>query len=364
MKHHQRVAIIGLGVIGGSLGMVLSATGQYHVLGVDQDLQTLEIAREIGAISEGTSDCCAGVEGADVVVLAVPVGEIIKVADRIKDCVSPQTIVTDVGSTKEQIVAVLEEFFPARFVGGHPMTGSEYSGIRGADRYLFENAIYVLTPTEQTDQSALQVVESLTTITGSRLLYLTPKEHDLIVAAVSHLPHLLAVTLMNFVTGLTVEHPQTLLLAAGGFRDLTRTASSSHIMWRDIYATNRSNLVEISRGFRELLLELEGYLERENLDSLVKKMQLARRERAKIPLKMKGVLPALYELVVSVPDRPGSIAHLSGILGERGINITDLEILRVREGVGGTIRLAFKTDQDAEDALRALRENDLIAMRR
>jgi prephenate dehydrogenase len=364
MKHHQKVAIIGLGVIGGSLGMVLSATGKYHVLGIDQDLRTLEVAREIGAISEGTSDCCAGVDGADIVVFAVPVGEIIKIADQIKGCISPQTVVTDVGSTKEQVVAVLEDLFPACFVGGHPMTGSEYSGIRGADQYLFENAIYVLTPTEHTDRLALQRIEELVNATGARILYLSPKEHDLIVAAVSHLPHLLAVTLMNLVTDFAVDYPQTLLLAAGGFRDVTRIAASSDVMWRDIYATNRSNLLEISRRFRESLLELERYLRQKDFDSLVDKMQQSRREREKIPLKMKGFLPALYEVIVSVPDRPGSIAYLSSILGDHGINIVDLEILRVREGVGGTIRLAFKTDTDAENALCALRENKVIAMRR
>ncbi len=360
----KKIAIVGLGVIGGSLGMALVASGKYHVVGIDRDPLTLQVAQETSAVSEVTPDCCEGVSGAQVVFLAVPIGEIFKVARKIKDSVSPSTVITDVGSTKELVVAELEEIFSSRFVGGHPMTGSEYAGIRGADRYLFENALYVLTPTPHTDPAALAEVERIAAEIGARVLCLSPQEHDLIVATVSHLPHLLAVALMYHAGRLASSHPETLLLAAGGFRDVTRVAAGHSLIWRDIYASNRDCIIDTCRQFRGLLEEMEQRLEEGNYEALVAVMEEARREREKIPLKIRGFLPAVYEVVVTVPDRPGSIANVTGILGERGINIVDIEILRVREGDGGTIRLAFAKEAEAELALRALREKGVIAKRR
>ncbi len=360
----KKIAIIGLGVIGASLGMALVETGNYHVVGVDRDPLTLQIAEETKALTEGTRDCCEGVRGAHVVFLAVPIGEIFKVAEKIKDFVAPSTVITDVGSTKGLIVAKLEEIFSSRFVGGHPMAGSEYAGIRGADRYLFENALYVVTPTPRTDSRALAELEEIVDEIGARSFYLSPQEHDYIVATVSHLPHLLAVSLMNYAGKLASNRPETLLLAAGGFRDVTRIAAGHPSIWRDIYASNREYIINTCRQFREILRKMEDCLEQEDWDALAAALERARQEREKIPLKLRGFLPAVYEVVVTVPDRPGSIAHVTGILGKKGINIIDIEILRVREGDGGTIRLAFATEAEAELALHALREKGIIVKRR
>ncbi len=137
-----KISIIGLGVIGGSLGLSLKSLGKYRVVGVDRNEQTLRVALETGAIDEGTTDCHFGVTGAGIVFLAVPVAGIMEIAALIRDSVPSDAVVTDVGSTKEQVVNTLEGLYPARFVGGHPMTGSEHDGISGADQYLFENAIY------------------------------------------------------------------------------------------------------------------------------------------------------------------------------------------------------------------------------
>lgn len=362
----EKIAIIGLGVIGGSLGMALSATGKYHIIGVDQDPLTLQVAKETNAISEGTQDCQEGVQGAQVIFLAVPIGEILKVARKIKDYIEPSAIVTDVGSTKGPIVAELEEVFSSGglFVGGHPMAGSECTGIKGADRYLFENAIYVLTPTSCTDPEALDRIKKIVAETGARPLCLDPQEHDLIVATVSHLPHLLAVALMNYAGNFALNHPQTFLLAAGGFRDITRIAAGHSQMWRDIYASNRDYVLRTSQEFRRFLTQLEKFLEQEDFESLIKVMERVRAEREKIPFKIRGFLPAVYEVVVTVPDRPGTIARIAGILGNRGINIIDIEILRVREGEGGTIRLAFATEEEAAAAYKALREEGIVVKRR
>lgn len=360
----KKVAIIGLGVIGGSLGMALGATGRYHVIGIDRDPEALRMAAETGAAAEVTGDARTGVRRAEVVFLAVPVTAIIETAKVIKDSLPPGAVVTDVGSTKQLVVETLEKYFSGRFVGGHPMTGSELRGIRGADQYLFENAVYVLTPDSHTSPEALETVRAVVADTGARVLCLSPQEHDLMVAAVSHLPHLLAVSLMNLASGVAAEHPETLTLAAGGFRDLTRIASSHPSMWRDVYATNRRNIVEASRRLRSLLKRIEESLLQENFDVVVAEMQRARRERQKIPLRTRGLLPAIYEVMVTIPDRPGSIAEVAGAIAAAGLNIVDIEIVRVREGDGGTLRVAFKKSEEADSAQRVLRERGFVARRR
>ncbi len=359
-----KVAIIGLGVIGGSLGMGLKSLGKYFVEGIDQDEQTLQVAMETGAIDEGTTDYRIGVAGARVVVLAVPVNGIMEIAARIRDLIPTGAVVTDVGSTKEQVVACLEALFPGRFVGGHPMTGSEHAGIRGADQYLFENAIYVLTPTEHTSPQALRTVEQLVREVGASPICLTPREHDLIVAAVSHQPYLLAVALMNLASSLEPDHPATLLLAAGGFRDLTRVASGDPSMWMDIFASNREFILQTSRQFRDVLSELEGYLESGDTAALADRLARGRTGRQRIPLAIRGFLPAVFEVLVTVPDRPGAIAGVAGALGDHDINIVDIEIMRIREGDGSTLRLAFKAEDDAEAAVIALRGRGVTAKRR
>lgn len=344
--------------------MALMAKGKYEVIGVDRDPEAVRLAQETDAISVGTTDCLHGVEQADIIILAVPVRDIGVVAREIAASVSSEAIVTDVGSTKVEVVVQLDKIFPSRFVGGHPMTGSEISGIRGAELYLFENAVYVLTPTERTDPEALRKIQELVADTGAISYYLSPQDHDRIVAAISHLPHFLAVVLMNLAADFSEQYPQALDLAAGGFRDMTRIADSSQVMWRDIFATNHMQIVEFSSRFRELLLQCEELLEREDYDRLLSFMQRAQRKRQKIPFQLKGTLPALFELVCTLPDRPGSIALVAGILGEEGINISDLEILRIREGEGGTIKLGFKTGRDAERAFQVLVKAGIAVKRR
>lgn len=363
----ERVTIIGMGLIGGSLGMALTQSGVVpQVTGVDCNEETLELALQTRAAHHVTSDLKEGIAGAQVVVLATPVGTYPQIITAIKPWLQAGAVVTDVGSAKAGIVTYMEEHLPPGvfFVGGHPMAGSERTGIQAADRYLFENAVYALTPSSQTDPGALKVVNSLVSAIGARVVTLRPEEHDMIVAAVSHLPHLLAVAMVNTAGQVAREYPNTLMLAAGGFRDTTRVASGDSYLWRDICLANDSAILQTINLFRNLLDDLEDTIRQRQEEALVRCFDSAREIRNQIPARMKGILPSIYEVVVTVPDRPGMIGDMAQVLGQAGINIIDIEILRVREGDGGTIRLGFQSQEAADQAVTILRGKGIVAKRR
>lgn len=360
----NNVAIVGVGLIGGSLGMSIIGRGLAgEVTGIDSSAKTLEIAMETKAITRACLDIISGVKEADLVVIATPVGISADILGKILPHIKPGTIITDVGSTKRSIVSKAEELMPANniFVGGHPMAGSEQSGIIGADRYLFENAIYIITPTPNTDRETLVKIRTLVSSLGARIIELDPATHDLMVAGVSHLPHLMATALVNTVGNIQQQYDKTLLLAAGGFRDTTRIASSQPIMWRDIFLTNREMILKVLAEFRGVLDEFEKEIQGQSGEKLTAQFSRARELRASIPEKVRGYLPLLHEIVVTVPDKPGMIAEIASILGSKGINISDIEILRVREGEGGTIRLGFNSEFNQEEAISALMEQGIVA---
>lgn len=362
MPEFERVTIIGLGLIGGSMGMALVRGGlAAEVVGFDLDAETRRLALDLEAAHRVAASPETAVAGAELVILAVPVGAIPVLASNLKGSLTPGAVVTDVGSTKEAVVRSLESYLmpEVAYVGGHPMSGSERSGLKAADPYLFENAAYVLTPTDKTQPWALERVQALARGIGAIPLVLDAAVHDYLVAAVSHLPHLVAVTLVQTVAQIAKETPEAMLLAAGGFRDTTRVAGGDAGLWRDIFLANREKLLQVLEVFRSSLDRLEQEIRAADAAGLGRTLQEARDWRAKIPSRAKGLLPGIYELVVTVPDRPGVIARLGSILAEKGINIIDIEILRVREGEGGSIRLGFQSLEAASAAFDSLRANNI-----
>lgn len=356
-------AIIGVGLIGGSLGMVLRARRlAATVTGVGRDDERLARAYALGAVDRYTTNLRAGVSAADLVVLAVPVSEIIPVLARVVPFLEPGTVVTDVGSVKGEIVSRAEALVPqtVHFVGGHPMTGSERTGVENADPYLFESAYYILTPTPATHPAGLEKMEGLVRALGARLILLSPEEHDFMVAGVSHLPHVVAAALVNAI-GALPEADKILPLAAGGFRDTTRIAGGHAALWRDILMANSEMVLKFIDFFREQLTEVERALAEGDTGALYGWLARAASLRQVLPGKLKGYLRDLYEIVITIPDRPGSIAEAAGILAAAGVNISDIEILRVREGEGGTVRLGFATRDDQLQALDLFRARGIPA---
>jgi prephenate dehydrogenase len=245
--HFRRVAIVGLGLLGGSLGLALKKAGFTGLIGgYARRKETLEQALRAGAVDEGFADVNAAVHGADLVVLATPVAVILDHLPHLQPHLSPQALITDVGSTKRRICTLAAEFYTqgALFLGGHPMAGKERSGLENADAELFQNARYVLTPIKPEDlnDARIQAFRALVKTIGARPLTTDPASHDLAVAYLSHLPQLISSGLASLIDEKYAADELTLEVAATGFRDVTRLADSPYSMWRDICLTNTQNI--------------------------------------------------------------------------------------------------------------------------
>lgn len=243
------VAIVGVGLLGGSLGMVLRARKlAARVVGVGRDVEKLNRAVSLGAIDAATTEWEAGVADADLVVLCTSVSHIIETLAETMRAAKSGAVVTDVGSVKGVIVAAAAN--APFFVGGHPMAGSEQTGVEAATPGLFQNATWAVTPTPDTDPQAVRLVEALARAVGARPLTLTPDAHDAVVAVTSHLPHVLAAALMRRAQFSQSIQPQTSRMTAGSFADMTRIAASSPTLWRDICLANRPALLSALRAFQ------------------------------------------------------------------------------------------------------------------
>jgi len=355
----NRVAIIGVGLIGGSLGMALLARGlAKEVVGAGSRAENLHLAVELGAIHRFAGSASEGVAGADLVIIATPVSATIPVLRDIVPYLSPGSVVTDVGSTKAAIVRAAEKLMPPgiSFVGGHPMAGTEQTGVREADPYLFENAFYIITPSMETPPEAINILRKLAAGVGAKVVEMEPEQHDLAVAAVSHLPQLIAASLVNTVARMP-GNEGILPLAASGFRDTTRIAASNPVMWRDIFRTNREQLLAMIRRFRSEIDLFENIIVQGDGEAIQRNLESARVVRSGLPAKTSRYLSSLYEIVVTVPDRPGAIAAFTTHLAEEGVNICDIEIMRVREGEGGTIRVGFASKEEQDGAVQVLKNN-------
>jgi prephenate dehydrogenase len=257
------VAIIGVGLIGGSFGMALRKRGlAKRVVGIGRNPERLQRAVDLGAVDEYSTDLEAAAE-ADFIYVSTPVGMELDFIRQVIPLAKPDCVITDAGSTKAEICRGVDALLRdgISFVGAHPMAGSEATGVEAANPDLFVNATYVLTPTEQTDSHALSLVKDLAEGVGARVIVMDPEAHDRCAAVISHLPHLIAAALV----ALTREHsqtdPQVFDLIAGSFRDMTRVAGSSPVLWRDICLTNPESIRAAADSFHRLLEEAVGLVE-------------------------------------------------------------------------------------------------------
>jgi prephenate dehydrogenase len=323
-----RAQIVGTGLIGGSIGLALRARG-WHVTGRDDTASVADRALELGALD------AVGVDvETDITFVATPVGAV--PAAVTEALATGHGLVTDVGSVKSPMLSLMGE---ARYVGGHPMAGSELEGVDGARADLFEGRTWVLTPLPGvTDDDAFAQVRAVVSAFGAEVVALPPDRHDAMVATVSHVPHLTAATLMRLADERATEHRALLRLAAGGFRDMTRVAAGHPGIWPDICAENRDAIVAELDRLSAALGQMRAVVAGGDRDALVDVLERAREARLSLPARFARP-DELAELRVPIPDRRGELARITTLAAELGVSILDLEIAHSVEGDEGVLIL-------------------------
>lgn len=349
----ERAAVLGTGLIGGSVAAALRVLG-VTVTGWDLDPTRAARAVEVGAIDSAASTVADAVVDAEVIFVAVPVGVTAEVVTTAL-AAAPHAVVTDVGSVKSGVVAAVEAVHGAdRFVGGHPMAGSEQDGVDGARADLFQGATWVLTPTERTAAETFTRVRSLVAAFGAEVIALTPHDHDRFVATVSHVPQLAASTLMDTALSIATQHETLLRLAAGGFRDMTRIAAGNPAIWPDILTANRDAIVGALDGYLATLSEVRRMVADGDRAGLLTMLQRARHGRRALPVGAAKV-DELCEFHVLVPDRPGVLAEITTLAGRQAVNIYDVELAHSLEGERGVMVLVVAAGAAADEFERGLR---------
>lgn len=353
----ETLAIIGTGLMGGSLGLAARASGAVdRVLGFDTDPARLALALARGAVTHAAPSLAEAVAPASLVVIATPVGAIAAAYRLVAPHLGPATIVTDLGSAKAQVVAEIGPLAPegTYFIGGHPLAGSEKEGIEAADVALFRGAFWFLTPTADTDPAAYGRLVRFLGCLDAHVLSLDPARHDELVALTSHLPQLLSSTLMGFASDISGAEGGLPLVAAGGFRDMTRIAASSPALWMDIVRANRDAVLVLLQRFQAALGATAGYIEEADWAGLRATLTAAQAGRAALPDKPGLSTGHLLEVIVPVPDRPGVLAEVTTTVGEAGVNIENLNTVTSPEGGRGRIHLEISGQAAAQSALDAL----------
>ena len=321
----RRGQIVGTGLIGGSVALALGEAG-WHVTGFDIDAQRAERAREIGVID------AVGIDPeAELTVVAVPAGALEK---EIRNALQQtKGMVTDTGSVKAMVARSIDN---PRFVPGHPMAGSEQDGVDGADQQIFEGAVWVLTPTEGTDDLGLRQLQTVLSSMGCDVVTMTPERHDALVAIVSHVPHLTAASLMCLADDRALDDAPLLRLAAGGFRDMTRIAAGHPEIWLDICEQNSEAIVAVLDEFSDRISNVRSLVAEADRDGLTTVLSQARRARTNLPSRY--VRPQdLIEIRIPIPDRKGQIANITMLAADCDVNIADIEVAHSTEGAEGVL---------------------------
>ncbi|WP_412028839.1 prephenate dehydrogenase/arogenate dehydrogenase family protein [Deinococcus yunweiensis] len=342
--------VAGVGLIGGSVALGLRQRFlARRVIGLDASMDVLREAEALGVIDEVRAAPGEWLREVDLVILAAPMRALAPLARDLAPFLNPAALVMDVGSVKSGIAAEMERLGVRSFVAGHPMAGSERGGVAHASASLLENAVWVLTPTESTPLTALSRARLLVEHLGAAPVVMPPDAHDALVATISHLPYLASLAL----THLVARDERLSLLAAGGFRDLTRVASGDPRMSRDMVVENKGALKSALTRFRKQLERLEADLD--DPEELLAAAHEGKRTRDSLPVVRRSLLPAKYDLVVAVPDRPNQIGAVTQLLGGADVNIKDIEVLAIREE-GGALRLGLESPEEVQRAATLLRD--------
>ena len=353
----KKVGFIGFGLIGGSIGKAIKAAyPNTTILGHAAHEETLLQAHRAGITEHAGFLPLEEFASVDLLFLCSPVRVNLEYLKKIKPYLSPDTLITDVGSVKGDIHAAVRELgLTAQFIGGHPMTGSEKTGFVHASPSLLENAYYILTKDEATDEHLLHDFSEYIASLKAIPLVLTPQTHDFATAAISHLPHVISAALVNLVRN---NDPDAILktIAAGGFKDITRISSSSPTMWQNICLENKTEILKLIALYQEELEHFKLDIASENDVGLYDDFSLAKDYRDSLPVKKASILPRVYQCFVDIKDETGVIAKVATLLAEHNISLKNIGIINSREFLHGALHIELKTVKDQQQTIALLTE--------
>lgn len=352
----QIYGFIGLGLIGGSIARALKrADKDITIMAYMRTRTRLEQAKADGTIDVILDDIDERLSACDVIFLCTPVEYNAAYLKKLRPLLKDGAILTDVGSTKTNIHETVTKMdIEDIFIGGHPMAGSEKTGYENSTDHLLENAYYIITPTRKTTPEQIEILRQIVLSIHAIPMILDYKEHDFSVAAISHLPHLIASSLVKLVKDNDNEKETMKQIAAGGFKDITRIASSSPVMWEQICMTNAENLKLLIRRYINSLESVYTELDNRDSNAIFALFDESGKYRNTFSSKKRGPVVPDYSFSVDVVDEPGSVAILSAILASRGINVKNIGINNARDYGEGALRISFYAEKDKSDAAELL----------
>ncbi len=340
----MKISVLGVGLIGGSIGLAAKEhVADAEVVGFGRNAERLELARELGAIDRAATSIEDAVEGAQLCFACAPVGALPELVQAALDASGDDTLVTDVGSTKQDLVSRTPH---PRFVGGHPIAGAETAGVEHARADLFQDAVWYLTPHEQSGGLLYERLHRFVVDVGAQPVAVDAETHDRLVAVFSHLPHVLANVLASQAAARLSDESDALRHVGPSFRDMTRVAGANTAMWSDIYRSNRAAIAEEIRGFRHELDEVERMLDAGDVEGWNDR---AREDRRAL-LEAGATGGPVHELRLTVPNRPGIVAQVALELARAGVNIIDMALAPASDMKTGSMTLWIAGDAQAERA--------------
>lgn len=351
------VFINGLGLIGSSLARAIKQKNpEIKIIAADLNQDALEYALQQKIIDKA-ADSLTAAQTADFVILATPVNEIINSLQQLSKLpLKKGMIITDVGSTKQQIVAAAA-VLPAQvtFISGHPMAGSHKTGVTAGRADLFENAFYFIVAPAVPPEMIIRLQDLLQQL-HVKWLQLTPEQHDRLVGQISHLPHIIAAALVNQTQRAFEDSPLGMRMAAGGFKSITRIAAADPTMWSAILHTNAAIIAEQLQDYQNELVKVRRAILIDDQSALYHFFATAKVSRDQLGPEKIGGLPGFYDLFVNIPDKVGSLAKVTQILASAKINLVNLHILEIREEIDGVLQLTFMKETDRTTAAKILNE--------
>ncbi len=350
------ITIIGLGLIGGSLAKAFRQRNEdLKIYALDSCSSSLTLAESEGVIDKGFMECYPEIWNSDIIFVCTPIRSAIEFIGQLSGSIKQGCIITDVASTKGEICDYIEGLEnPPIFIGGHPMAGTEKSGYLNAFAHLFENAYYVLTPTKASTETAITTLKVLLDSIGAIPIIVSPEKHDIVTGCISHVPHIIASALVTLAKDYSRDTELIKLLAAGGFKDITRIASSNPTMWENIVLSNSTIVIDLLNDCKRIIDRVIGNIENSDNKQIHQFFDVAKVFRDSFSATSTGLIPQSFELIADIKDEPGVIGKIATLLGSNGINIKNINVSNSREFEQGCLKITLSDQNNTDRAFKIL----------